>query len=105
MTDPLVRYGPDKYADEVLDYTFDWTNRLKDAAGTVVDSIPDDGVSLSESDPLVEADRITTTDNVTTFWVNAGGRVGFPLRINLLATSAAGREYGVQIVIPIRARP
>lgn len=99
---PQIFYGPPKFEDEELDYQFNWTNRLKDETGEVVDSIV--SAAVTDMDEAVEIDRVTTASNETTFWVGPGGVAGYPLKVNLLARSAGGRDYGAQLYIPIKKR-
>lgn len=88
---------PPKFADEVLDYSWNWSARLEEDE-TIT------GVEVSKSDDSVEIDRVSTVDGKTTFWINDGGRVGMPLRIYLLATTSAARKIGATLVVPIQAR-
>lgn len=89
---------PPKFADEVLDYEWDWSSRLEEGE-TITGP-----VEVTESDETVEIDRITQNGAKTTFWVNDGGRVGMPLPIHLLATTSAARKIGVTLVVPIKSR-
>lgn len=87
---------PAKDPDEVIDYQFDWSDRLEDA-----ETISSSAFSLAEGDVTLGAND--TAGAVTTIWLSGGTLGTVSIVTNRIITSE-GRTYDESAKLRIRSK-
>lgn len=96
---------PGKYPDEVLDYLYDWSDRLTADNDTilgepVVRVIAGTGSAVIETNPPPAITNGKIANGAVVFWVG-GGIGGEGTIIQVEVSTAAGRTYEAKIGLPI----
>lgn len=93
----MLSWSIPKDPDEVLDYQFDWSQRLEESE-TILTS-----VFIVEGSDTLALDDETVAGALTTFWAS-GGAAGDAARITNRVTTSEGRTYDQTSTLRIRAR-
>lgn len=88
---------PSKDPDEVLDYQFDWTDRL--VAGEAIST----STFIKEADDTITLGVTSIAAGVTTVWIS-GGTIGEVCRVTNRIVTNAGRTYDETAVLRIRSK-
>lgn len=88
---------PTKDPDEVLDYQFDWTDRL--VTGETIST----SVFSKASDDTITLGSTSVSGAVTTVWISAG-TIGELCEVTNRVTTSAGRTYDETARLRIRSK-
>lgn len=100
MIDDLPVNWPAKFADERLDYYYEFDSALDTAAGETRTTF-----AVTHNDPLLVIETpIWLTPNILKLWISGGTAPSSSNQINLLLTTSVDRRIGRVVILPIKER-